>query len=63
MKLYELMAVNAEWKWNTVLSIQTVKGIIKIRCLDMCESEIFISGKHITCLNVKWFSGNNIIAW
>lgn len=63
MKIYDLCDINADWKWNTVLSIQTVKGLIMIRCLDMFDSDININGKHISCLEVKWFSGNEIIAW
>lgn len=63
MKLYELMQVNDGWKYNTVLSIQTNQGVINISCLHMCDSNITVNGKYITCLDVKWFSGNEVIAW
>lgn len=63
MKIYELLEINADWKHDTVLSIQTTRGTINIGCLAMFESDIRVNGKHISCLNVKWFSGNNIIAW
>lgn len=63
MKIYELCEINADWKYDTVLSIETLSGKVNITCLDMFNSDITVNGKHISCLNVKWFSGNNIIAW
>nr|DAV90307.1 MAG TPA: hypothetical protein [Caudoviricetes sp.] len=63
MKIYELCEVNADWKYDTVLSIQTTRGTINIGCLAMFESDIRVNGKYIPCLEVKWFSGNEIIAW
>lgn len=63
MKIYELCEVNADWKYDTVLSIQSNKVTVTISCLNMYDSNIRINGKHISCLEVKWFSGNAIIAW
>lgn len=63
MKIYELLEINADWKHDTVLSIQTPSGVIDISCLDMFDSDITVGFKHISCLDVKWFSGNEIIAW
>ena len=63
MKIYELLQLNADWKFDTELSIQTTKGTVHISCFGMFDSDIKINGKHISCLTVKWFSGNEIIAW
>lgn len=63
MKIYELCEINAAWKYDTVLSIRTTKGDINMSCLNMFDSDITVNGKHISCLDVKWFSGSEIIAW
>lgn len=63
MKIYELCEINGDWKHDTVLSIQTNKGTVNISCLDMFDSDININGNHISCLEVKWFSGSELIAW
>ena len=63
MKLYELMEINGDWDGLTVLSISTTQGVISISCINVCDSNITVNGKRLPCLDVKWFSGKEIIAW